>query len=586
MIKAKRFGLHAQLLVLLLAFGAIPLGLSMGVGYAVSRATILEQAEQALWELGSRQASHFITELRRQRLLLRTIVGQLTNQALGGPALGDDVADLLRNSLLDDGVFDGLRLVDASGAVIADVALRDATPHWPQDAPAADWTVEPVAVHRGDSGVVAYLMAVPVPEAGRRLWLEGHVRQGDFARLFDVPLHLMEGVELGVFSRSGDPILVPHSHSAAELRASTGVVSLDAVDVVRASVGGVPALVLSAPVREAGWLLMASLPLHVALAPLARFRNRAALAGGILVLLIFVIAHLASRFITTPLRELAIAARDFGKTGRYSPIGHRGSAEVDALVESFEQMAHDSTQSRQEINRLHDLEMERAQQLASVGELASGVAHEIRNPLTGIIGALELARRRIPKDDPTLPLVEEARVQLQRMETTTTRLLQFARPPELRELVVDANSIVDQAARIVEAPAKSAEIDLNVEPTEAPTSVRVDPELMVQVVVNLLLNGIEAMSPAGRLTVCVSRHPPDVWIGVRDTGPGIPPELRSEIFRPFYTTKPQGTGLGLSISQQIVQRHGGSLRAESAPGGGTTFVIALPLVDEEETTRG
>jgi signal transduction histidine kinase len=172
------------------------------------------------------------------------------------------------------------------------------------------------------------------------------------------------------------------------------------------------------------------------------------------------------------------------------------------------------------------------------------------------------------------------------METTTTRLLQFARPPELRELVVDANSIVDRAARIVDAPAKSAEIDLEVEPTEAPIAVRVDPELMVQVVVNLLLNGIEAMSPAGRLTVRASRHPPEVWIDVRDTGPGIPPELRSEIFRPFYTTKPQGTGLGLSISQQIVQRHGGSLRAESPPSGGTTFVIALPLVDEEETTRG
>lgn len=583
MIKAQRFGLHAQLLVLLLAFGAIPLGLSMGVGYAVSRATILEQAEQALWELGSRQAGHFVTELRRQRLLLRTIVGQLTNQAL---ALGDDVADLLRNSLLDDGVFDGLRLVDVSGDVIADVALRNATPHWPQDAPAADWAVERVAVHSGDRGIVAYLMAVPVPKAGRRLWLEGHVRQGDFARLFDVTSRLMEGVELGVFSRSGDPILVPFSHSAAELRASTGVVSLDSVNVIRTSVGSVPALVLSAPVTEAGWLLMAYLPLHVALAPLARFRNRAALAGGILVLLIFAIAHLASRFITTPLRELAIAARDFGKTGRYGPIGHRGSAEVGALVESFEQMAHDSTQSRQEINRLHDLEMERAQQLASVGELASGVAHEIRNPLTGILGTLEVVRRRIPKGDPTLPLVEEAQVQLQRMETTTTRMLQFARPPELRELVVDANSIVERAARIVEAPAKSAEIDLKVEPIEAPTSVRVDPELMVQVVVNLLLNGIEAMSPAGQLTVCVSRHPPDVWIDVRDTGPGIPPELRSEIFRPFYTTKPQGTGLGLSISQQIVQRHGGSLRAESTPGGGTTFVIALPLVDEEEPARG
>jgi signal transduction histidine kinase len=314
---------------------------------------------------------------------------------------------------------------------------------------------------------------------------------------------------------------------------------------------------------------------------MASFRNRATLAAGILVLLIFLIANLASRFVTTPLRELATAARDFGTTGEYDPIQHRGSAEVDALVESFDRMAQNWTRSREEIDRLHSLEMERAQQLATVGELASGVAHEIRNPLTGVLGAIELAQRRLTGDDPTLPLLEEAREQLRRMEMTTTRLLQYARPPEPVEMVVETSMLVERAARIVEAPAKSAAIELRFEPSKTHASVRVDPELTVQVLVNLMLNAIEAMSPAGRLTVSVATHAREVEIRVRDTGPGIPPDLRTEIFRPFYTTKPQGTGLGLPISQKIIQRHGGSLRTESTSGGGTTFVVALPLVNEE-----
>ncbi len=92
-----------------------------------------------------------------------------------------------------------------------------------------------------------------------------------------------------------------------------------------------------------------------------------------------------------------------------------------------------------------------------------------------------------------------------------------------------------------------------------------------------MLNGIQAMAGQGQLTVWITRHAPELWIGVRDTGPGIPPEHRVAVFRPFYTTKNQGTGLGLSISRQIVERHGGSIHVEETPGGGATFIVALPL---------
>ena len=106
------------------------------------------------------------------------------------------------------------------------------------------------------------------------------------------------------------------------------------------------------------------------------------------------------------------------------------------------------------------------------------------------------------------------------------------------------------------------------------------------VLVNLLLNGVDAVRGGGRLSVWVTHRAPEAWIGVRDTGPGVPPENRAEIFRPFYTTKHQGTGLGLSISQQIVTQHRGTLRVEDTPGGGATFVVALPLAEEKGAGHG
>jgi len=123
-----------------------------------------------------------------------------------------------------------------------------------------------------------------------------------------------------------------------------------------------------------------------------------------------------------------------------------------------------------------------------------------------------------------------------------------------------------------------------VETAPAGADVRVDPELMVQVLVNLMLNGIEA-GPADRwLRVQVRRQEAGVTISVADTGPGVPANLRDKIFRPFFTSKPEGTGLGLPISRQIVLRHGGSLHYENTPGGGATFVVTLPPAAPGEQT--
>lgn len=584
-VTVRTFGLTGRLLLALLAFGAIPLGAAITIGYLVTRDAISEQAAAALRELASRQAVHLETELDRQRLILRTITGQLRASLALPDRRPGAFAEMLHESLPEDGVFDGLRLVTSGGDVLANVALRDAAPHWPAVAPAADWRATQVRVHREGGRALAYVIAAPLQAGREPLWLEGHVRAEDFVRLFTMPRHLAGEIESGVFEAGGAAVFVSHAHSEEGLTAALGEAELAAGEVGRTVIDGSAFLVVARPVGGTEWVYAAALPLDAALAPLARLRNAALLAVGILVLLITLTAVFAARSISTPLRELAAAARRLGRSGSHEPIRRAGTGEVAVLVDAFNRMGEDLERSRTEIEQLHAREMERAQQLATVGELASAVAHEIRNPLTGVLGALELALRRLPPDDSSRPLLAEAGRQLRRIEDTTTQLLRYARPPEPRQVVTDMNLLVERAARVVEPRAAAAEIHLALEPAPRHAPVRADPELMVQVLVNLMLNGLEAMSPGGHLTVWVKPRAPEVWIGVRDTGKGIPVEQRGAIFKPFFTTKHQGTGLGLSISHQIVTRHGGSLRYEETPGGGTTFVITLPLVTEGDLRR-
>jgi signal transduction histidine kinase len=582
-MKREGVGLRAKLLVLLLAFGAIPLGVAITVGYTVSRSVITEQAESALSELTRRQAVHIATELGRERLLLRTIIGQLAPVGPLEEGRAGELSRLLAQSLPDDGVFDGLRLASWDGRVIASVTLRDVTPRWPAAVPAADWSQASVAIHRAEDEVVAYVIGVPLPGSDPAYWLEGHVRASDFTRLFTMPTHMIGDIESGIFDGSGVIVAAGHEHAAEALTRALAAAPAVPKGVLRAEVRGTRSLVALAPIEGTNWVFVAALPLEIALAPLARLRDAAVVVSIFLVVLILFVGAVAARSVTTPLRELAAAARRFGQGGVYKRVPRRSADEVGQLVESFNRMAQDIEVSREEIERLHERELERAQQLATVGELASAVAHEIRNPLTGVLGALQLAVRKLPHDDSSRPLLEEAQKQLERIETTTTRLLQYARPPELREVTVDANELVFRAMRVVDAQAKRAGIEFEAEPAPVSVPVHVDPEQIVQVLVNLMLNAIEAMGEGGRLTVWVSRHTPEVWIGVRDTGRGVPPEMRQQVFRPFFTTKHQGTGLGLSISQQIVTRHSGSIRVEDTPGGGATFVVALPLSEEEQS---
>lgn len=573
-----------KVMLLLFAVGVIPLGAAIAIGYTVSRGVIVRQAESALRQLTMQHGVHIATELTRERLILRTITGNLGPLPIPVPDSGA-LAERLQQSLPEGGVFDGLRLVRGDGEILASVALRNVAPHWPSQAPATNWNGPGVVVHWEGDRALAYLLAVPVSQSDD-VWLEGHVRSEDFGRLFAVPTHLMGAIESAVLERNRGAILVTHELTGAELTRILGedVESTPGGDSVvrRHRIDSDMSLVAAAEVAGTPWRFAAALPLSAALAPLATFRNSALVATSALVVLIAITAVLATRSVSNPLRDLAGAARRFGRGEQPDPLPQSGALEVQQLVDAFRQMADDLQASRAEIHRLYQQDMERAQQLATVGEMASGIAHEVRNPLTGVLGALELAERRLPSDTAAAPLLAEAQDQLRRIEATTTQLLRYARPPQLKQVTVDPNNLAEQATRIVGPKAKQAEVQVRIEPLQPSVSVRVDPELMVQVLVNLMLNGIDASNSGDTLTVSVSEQSTEVWIAVRDSGPGIPEEIRSDVFRPFFTTKHQGTGLGLPISRQIVERHGGRLDLHDSTEHGTTLVVVLLKEVEDE----
>jgi hypothetical protein len=251
------------------------------------------------------------------------------------------------------------------------------------------------------------------------------------------------------------------------------------------------------------------------------------------------------------------------------------------LSTAFNEMASELEKSATEVEELHQREIERAAQLASVGELAAGVAHEIKNPLAGVFSGIDLLDQRLDQKLPTEDIRRQIRSELRRMDRAVRDLLSYARPREPRVGWVAPDLLVTRVAGLVRPQAEAAGVRVEERTTSVTERVRVDPELLTQALVNLALNGIQAMDAGGLLTISTSEKDNEILIGVTDTGKGIPDSEIKKIFRPFFTAKHRGTGLGLAITRTIVERHGGRLEVESTPGVGSRFTLILPMGEEE-----
>ena len=226
--------------------------------------------------------------------------------------------------------------------------------------------------------------------------------------------------------------------------------------------------------------------------------------------------------------------------------------------------------------------------LTSLGELSACVAHEIRNPLTGIRTTVQFVTSKLQAKDPHRETLGEVIAEIDRIEAFIEDLLLFARPGEVTRQKGDLNALI---ARVLDSMAPqfeeaNVEVRRNLSP-EVP-GLSFSPDAMQQVAQNLLRNAMEAMPEGGKIRVTTalkrfrSGRPPIVELFVSDTGHGIPESLQNQIFKPFFTTRPAGTGLGLPISSSIVRAHGGRIAARNRAGGGATFRVILPLEDEVE----
>ncbi len=231
------------------------------------------------------------------------------------------------------------------------------------------------------------------------------------------------------------------------------------------------------------------------------------------------------------------------------------------------------------------IQLIQAEKIASLGQLAAGVAHEINNPLAGILIYAEILQRDMEEEDIGRQHVEEIINQTLRCKDIVTRLLEFSRQSVGQKTLIDLNDIISRCEKLIGNQVLFHNIEIKLALNSDLPQIFADPGELQQVFTNLFLNAADAMKGRGTITI-TSRTAPKrdgVIITFTDTGGGIPPELRDKIFEPFFTTKPpgKGTGLGLSIVYGVIQRHGGSIEVESPPGGGTTFTIRLPLDSKE-----
>jgi len=241
----------------------------------------------------------------------------------------------------------------------------------------------------------------------------------------------------------------------------------------------------------------------------------------------------------------------------------------------------DITRQRQE-----ELELQRANQLALVGEMAAGLAHEIKNPLAGIKVSLEVLADELTLTPDDQDLFDRLINETHRVEKLLKGLLSYARPPKLQLEVFNLNQLLDNSIKNVSIPGRNAiggRIEIERSYADKLPPIQADTAQLQQVLLNVLLNAIEGMEGGGKLFVRTRYFATDsVKISIADTGKGLAVDNPTDIFQPFYTTKSKGTGLGLAICKRIIEEHGGSITASGNRYGGATFHIVLPLVHKRQ----
>ena len=295
------------------------------------------------------------------------------------------------------------------------------------------------------------------------------------------------------------------------------------------------------------------------------------------------------KFVKKPLSRVAENMAKVSAGDLSVRMTSQGKDEIGRLIVSFDSMVGRLDSAKKELETFHFHQMERADRLASVGEMAAGIAHEIKNPLTGIAAAITVIKDDFAPEDSRVSIINEVLEQISRLDKTVNDLLFFGKPTVSEPACTDMNSALKKILVFAAQHRGGKNIEKRLELQDDLPTVYVDPKHIQQVFLNLFLNAVQAMQNGGTLTVGTSLAQSDgvdmVRVRVTDTGQGIPAQILEKIFTPFFTTKAQGTGLGLAISHRLIEQHGGRLSVASEDGKGTTFTVDLPAFGPEAQCR-
>lgn len=316
-------------------------------------------------------------------------------------------------------------------------------------------------------------------------------------------------------------------------------------------------------------------------------------------LIIFVFLFIIGILIDRPINKMITTIRRIEKGDLTARMNVKQKDELGLLAQSFNNMVESLEKTKKELEEYHTSQIEKAAKLASLGEVASGIAHEIKNPLTGISCAIQVLQSELSEDDSKKALIAEVLNQIKRLDRTVKDLLVFAKSKPLHLIPFKIYDVIEKTMFLVHTDAEKQNIIIETDINKDIPEIMMDPDQMQQVLLNLMINSLQAMPEGGELSISVSvkdykevgsnitmalRTEKVLATKIQDTGEGISPEDMENIFKPFFTKKSKGTGLGLSISQKIVRGHGGEITCESSQGKGTLFIIYLPIPIENHKT--
>ncbi|MBI5215367.1 MAG: hypothetical protein HY960_06400 [Ignavibacteriae bacterium] len=250
--------------------------------------------------------------------------------------------------------------------------------------------------------------------------------------------------------------------------------------------------------------------------------------------------------------------------------------EITDLILTFNKLVEKLNTAHEKLYELHEKQLEQADRLATVGEMAASMAHEIKNPIAGVLGAVQIFDSELPADDARKEIFSEMKVQLERVNHAVTDLLSYARPtPPIFE-EVHVNEVIQRTYSMLSKQIRENRIAVTLNLSEETNHISADKKQIQQVLWNVMLNAVQSIEGSGSVTISSVREHNAVVCTVSDSGKGIAKECLNQVFKPFFTTKHKGTGLGMTITKRIIEQHGGMIELLSEVGKGTTVRIVLP----------